>query len=282
MKFEQSTALTGLLVEVLSYSTADNIETQASLIKSYPILEEVARRMGRLPQAGGTEAPARVPRLHAPRWRASPASCAPTAWPAPASSRSPRTSTNPLEARDLANTVAEVYRDNNRANPQRAHHRGAQVHREPAQGGRGPRHAAPRKRCGRSATRTGSSRPGAESSVLLSLFTQVRGDIEKARQQRIELEQVAGRLERTDPASVADRVFIDTPNPAIMRLHRHPDRSPPRAQQPGPGGHRPAPAPAGPRRPAARGAAGDAPRGRPPRSRCCATARRSSAARSAS
>ena len=56
VKFEQSTALTGLLVEVLSYSTADNIETQASLIKSYPILEEVARRMGRLPQAGGTEA----------------------------------------------------------------------------------------------------------------------------------------------------------------------------------------------------------------------------------
>src|SRR5215470_3984878 len=51
VKFEQSTALTGLLVEVLSYSGADNIETQASLIKSYPILEEVARRMGRLPRA---------------------------------------------------------------------------------------------------------------------------------------------------------------------------------------------------------------------------------------
>ena len=46
VKFEQSMALTGLLVEVLSYTTADNIETQASLIKSYPILEEVARRMG--------------------------------------------------------------------------------------------------------------------------------------------------------------------------------------------------------------------------------------------
>src|SRR5262249_61195425 len=30
--------------------------------------------------------------------------------------------------------------------------------------------------------------PGAESSVLMSVFTQVRGDIEKARQQRIELE----------------------------------------------------------------------------------------------
>src|SRR6185503_7291693 len=55
VKFEQSTALTGLLVEVLSYSTADNIETQATLIKSYPILEEVARRMGRLPRSVASE-----------------------------------------------------------------------------------------------------------------------------------------------------------------------------------------------------------------------------------
>ena len=89
VKFEQSTALTGLLVEVLSYSSADNIETQASLIKSYPILEEVARRMGRLPQAGGTEA-LRESRAYTATLEASPASCAPTAWAAPASSRSPR------------------------------------------------------------------------------------------------------------------------------------------------------------------------------------------------
>src|SRR5215470_19344120 len=56
VKFEQSTALTGLLVEVLSYNGGDNIETQAALIKSYPILEEVARRMGRLPRTVSGEA----------------------------------------------------------------------------------------------------------------------------------------------------------------------------------------------------------------------------------
>src|SRR5712664_1423593 len=49
VKFEQSTQMSGLLVEVLSYSSADSIETQVTLIKSYPILEEVARRLGRLP-----------------------------------------------------------------------------------------------------------------------------------------------------------------------------------------------------------------------------------------
>jgi uncharacterized protein involved in exopolysaccharide biosynthesis len=49
VKFEQSASLSGLLVEVLSYSGGDNIETQAALIRSYTILEEVARRMGAVP-----------------------------------------------------------------------------------------------------------------------------------------------------------------------------------------------------------------------------------------
>src|SRR2546427_11478864 len=55
VKFEQSTQMSGLLVEVLSYSSADSIETQVTLIKSYPILESVAKRLGRLPEmsAGG-------------------------------------------------------------------------------------------------------------------------------------------------------------------------------------------------------------------------------------
>src|SRR3989441_6037236 len=56
VRFEQSTQLSGLMVEVLSYSSADNIETQVTLIKSYPILEEVARRLGRLPQTASGEA----------------------------------------------------------------------------------------------------------------------------------------------------------------------------------------------------------------------------------
>ena len=56
VKFEQSTQMSGLLVEVLSYSSADSIETQVTLIKSYPILEEVARKLGRLPQSASGEA----------------------------------------------------------------------------------------------------------------------------------------------------------------------------------------------------------------------------------
>src|SRR5437879_5451903 len=113
VKFEQSTQMSGLLVEVLSYSSADSIETQVTLIKSYPILED-------------------------------------DVW---------------------------AFREANRI-----------------------------------------IAPGAESTVLLSIFTQVRGDIEKARQQRTELEVMQQRLSRMDPANTTERVFIDTANPAMQKL----------------------------------------------------------------
>src|SRR5260370_39484924 len=56
VKFEQSTTLSGLLVEVLAVSSADNIETQVSLIKSYPVLAEVARRLCKLNRTASGEA----------------------------------------------------------------------------------------------------------------------------------------------------------------------------------------------------------------------------------
>src|SRR2546429_8587544 len=55
VRFEQSTQLSGLLVEVLSYSSSDNIETQVTLIKSYLILEEVAKKLGKLPGSASGE-----------------------------------------------------------------------------------------------------------------------------------------------------------------------------------------------------------------------------------
>ena len=54
--------------------------------------------------------------------------------------------------------------------------------------------------------------------MLLSLVTQVRGDIEKVRQQRTELELAQQRLVRVSPASAAERIFIDSTNPTLQRL----------------------------------------------------------------
>jgi succinoglycan biosynthesis transport protein ExoP len=216
VKFEQSVALTGLLVEVLSYNSGDNIETQATLIKSYPILEEVARRLGRVPRTVSGEA-VRESRAYSAQLDNLASKLRTSRVGGTSILEITATSGNPLEARDLANTVAEVYRDYNKAN------RNARVTeaRKFIEGqlreveGR-VRRAEEEVWAFRDANRIIS--PGAESSMLLSLFTQVRGDVEKARQQRIELEQILRRLERTDAGSVSDRVYIETQNPAVTRL----------------------------------------------------------------
>jgi len=216
VKFEQSTALSGLLVEVLSYSSADNIETQATLIKSYPILEEVARRLGRLPQTTGGEA-LRESRAYTNTLESLSNKIKVNRVAGTSILEITATSTNAAEARDIANTVAEAYRDYNKAN------RNARViearkfietQLKEVEGR--VRRAEEEVWAFRDANRIIS--PGAESSMLLSLFTQVRGDIEKTRQQRVELEQVKGRLEKNDPVSATERVYIDTQNPAIQRL----------------------------------------------------------------
>src|SRR5919108_6230885 len=115
VKFEQSTALTGLLVEVLSYNSGDNIETQATLIKSYPILEEVARRMGRVPRTVSGEA-VRESRAYSAQLDNLASKLRTTRVGGTSILEITAISSNPLEARDLANTVAEVYRDYNKAN----------------------------------------------------------------------------------------------------------------------------------------------------------------------
>src|SRR5260370_23955280 len=50
VKFEQATTPSGLLIEVLAVSGADNIETQVSLLQTYPVLEQTARPKAKLPQ----------------------------------------------------------------------------------------------------------------------------------------------------------------------------------------------------------------------------------------
>src|ERR687891_381644 len=216
VKFEQSTALSGLLVEVLSSSTADNIETQATLIKSYPILEEVARRMGRLLQTAGTEA-LRESRAYNATLENLSGKLRTSRVGGTSILEIPATSTNALETRDLANTVAEAYRDYNRNNRNaRVIEARKFIEYQLREVEARVRRAEEEVWAFRDANRIIS--PGAESSMLLSVFTQVRGDVEKARQQRIELEQVAGRLERSDPVSVNDRVYIDSQNPAVVRL----------------------------------------------------------------
>jgi len=216
VKFEQSTQMSGLLVEVLSYSSADSIETQVTLIKSYPILESVAKRLGRLPEmsAGGG------PRDTKSYWAALDAISGKlrvTRVPNTSILEITATSPNPREARDLANATAEAYREFNKS---LRNSRVTEARRFIENQLKDVETRARRTEAEIWAFREANRiiAPGAESSVLLSVFTQVRGDIEKTRQQRIELEAIQQRLSRVEPASRPDRIFIETTNPAMQRL----------------------------------------------------------------
>ncbi|MGH7323183.1 MAG: GumC family protein, partial [Candidatus Rokuibacteriota bacterium] len=216
VKFEQSTSLSGLLVEVLSYSTADSIETQASLIKSYPVLEEVARRLGRLPPAAPGQA-LRESKTYAASLNSISAMIRTTRVPNTSILEITAASPNPREARDLANTVAETYRDYNRAvrNARITEARKfieAQLRDVDTRVKRSEEEVWAFREANRIIA------PGAESTVLLSLFTQLRSDIEKTRQVRTELELAQTRLGRSDPNSLNERVFVESVNPALQKL----------------------------------------------------------------
>ncbi len=216
VKFEQSASFSGLLVEVLSYSSADSIETQASLIRSYPILEDVARRLGRLPEATAGE-PLRESKAYTSALEAIAAKIRTMRVPNTSIIEISATSTNPREARDVANTVAQAYRDYNRAvrNARITEARKfieAQLREVEGRVKRAEEEVWAFRETNRIIA------PGAETSVLLSVFTQLRGDIEKTRQHRTELELAQGRLGRVDTNSLSERVFVESANPALQKL----------------------------------------------------------------
>jgi polysaccharide biosynthesis transport protein len=216
VKFEQSTQLSGLLVEVLSYSSADSIETQVTIIKSYPILEDVAKRLGYLKEAP-TPAASREAKGYWGTLDSINGKLRVTRVPNTSILEITATSTRPREAQDLANTTAESYRDYNKSlRNSRVTEARRFIENQLKDVEARSRRTEAEIWAFREANRIVA--PGAESSVLMSLFTQVRGDIEKARQQRTELEQIQQRLAALDAAAPTDRVFIETTNPAMQKL----------------------------------------------------------------
>jgi len=216
VKFEQSTQLSGLLVEVLSYSSADSIETQVTIIKSYPILEDVAKRLGYLKETP-TAAASREAKGYWGTLDSINGKIRVNRVPNTSILEITATSTRPREAQDLANTTAESYRDYNKSlRNSRVTEARRFIENQLKDVEARSRRTEAEIWAFREANRIVA--PGAESSVLMSLFTQVRGDIEKARQQRTELESIQQRLAALDTASPTDRVFIETTNPAMQKL----------------------------------------------------------------
>jgi len=216
VKFEQSTQLSGLLVEVLSYSSADSIETQVTIIKSYPILEDVAKRLGYLKEIP-TGAAAREAKGYWGTLDSINAKLRVNRVPNTSILEITATSTKPREAQDLANATAESYRDYNKSlRNSRVTEARRFIENQLRDVEARSRRTESEIWAFREANRIVA--PGAESSVLMSVFTQVRGDIEKTRQQRIELDSLQQRLAGLDAAAPTDRIFIETSNPAMQKL----------------------------------------------------------------
>jgi len=216
VKFEQSTQLSGLLVEVLSYSSADSIETQVTIIKSYPILEDVAKRLGYLKDVP-TGAASREAKGYWGTLDSINGKLKVSRVPNTSILEISATSDKPREAQDLANATAESYRDYNKSlRNSRVTEARRFIENQLKDVEARSRRTEAEIWAFREANRIVA--PGAESSVLMSLFTQVRGDIEKARQQRIELEALQQRLAGLESAAPTDRIFIETSNPAMQKL----------------------------------------------------------------
>ncbi|MCI0370930.1 MAG: polysaccharide biosynthesis tyrosine autokinase [candidate division NC10 bacterium] len=48
VRVEKASSLTGLLVEAITFSSGDNLATQAALIRSFPVMERAAKKLGRI------------------------------------------------------------------------------------------------------------------------------------------------------------------------------------------------------------------------------------------
>ncbi|HMH52738.1 MAG TPA: polysaccharide biosynthesis tyrosine autokinase [Candidatus Acidoferrum sp.] len=217
VRYEQSTSLTGLLVEVLAMgSGGDNIETQGSVIKSYPVLEEALRRMGKLPERPPGQ-PLRESRAYLNALDALGRKVRTTRVAGTSILEITATSLNPGEAREIADTIAESYRDYNRQIRNSRITEARKYIEKQMQEAEG-RVKGAEEQVWAYREKNSIITPGAESTVLLSLFTQLRGNVETSRQQRVELEGAQARLARIDPGSFTDRVFVETANPVLQRL----------------------------------------------------------------
>jgi uncharacterized protein involved in exopolysaccharide biosynthesis/Mrp family chromosome partitioning ATPase len=217
VRYEQSTSLTGLLVEVLNVGGGgDNIETQGSVIKSYPVLEDALRRMGKLPERPPGQ-PLRESRAYLNALDALGGKVRTARLAGTAVIEITATSHDGNEAREIADAVAESYRDYNRQ-LKNSRITEARKYIEKQMQDAEARVKAAEEQVWAYREKNSIITPGAESSVLLSLFTQLRGGIETSRQQRTELEAAQARLARIDPGSFTERVFVDTGNPVLQRL----------------------------------------------------------------
>ena len=206
VQYEQSALLSGLLIPVIWVAGAGSIETQAALIRSHLVLEEVGRRLGHSPSASGRGhvAPLEALAARIKATRVSSTNIIDITATAP----------DPQGAQDLANVVAEAYRDYNRT-LRKARVREARnfIERQLKEVEERVRQSESENWAGRPLSDAGSS--GVEASAAV---THLRADLDKTRQRRAELELARADLLQGDSPRAGTRVFVETTDLVLERL----------------------------------------------------------------
>jgi succinoglycan biosynthesis transport protein ExoP len=202
VQYEQSALLSGLLVPVVWVAGAGSIETQAALIRSHPVLEEVGGRLRKSPTASyATSVEALAPRIKTARV------------PGTNIIEITATAADAAGARNLANVVAEAYRDYNRTlRNSRVREARKFIERQLTE---------VEERVRQSESENWAARPlngHLGSTAEASAVTQLRTDLEKTQQRRTEIELALGDLVRGDSPRAGPRVFVETTNLVLERL----------------------------------------------------------------
>lgn len=112
VKVERASDLTTMLMGSVSWTTWDNVATQSVIITSFPIMDKVARRLGRVPKAASADE-----MITNPQYSGAVADLRSqvivTQEPNTNILNITATATNPHEAQEIANTVAKVYQEAN-------------------------------------------------------------------------------------------------------------------------------------------------------------------------
>ena len=113
IKFERETTVEGLYAKTMSWSGADDLETQISVIKSYSIMEKVAEKLGLIPKkAPGEESPSESQTANIVGGLQARVGVERESFTNIINIGV--TGTDPAFAQKLANTVATVYKDSHR------------------------------------------------------------------------------------------------------------------------------------------------------------------------
>jgi Mrp family chromosome partitioning ATPase/uncharacterized protein involved in exopolysaccharide biosynthesis len=220
VKIEESSTISGLYMQTISWSPWNNMSTQVVIIKSFPIMEKVARRLGYLPEGLSSEQVRNANEYLAVVLRLKGQVEAEQEEDTNIINIT-ATSTNPKEAQRLANAVAEVYREENMLEKnRRIINAQGFIEEQLRVMGEKLRNAEEAVRSFREKNRFVSL--NTKTSIVLSQLTTTESDYNRVRTQLESIALMLTQLKQNQilPEQTTERIFLENPTSAFASLNR--------------------------------------------------------------